>query len=131
MDIDSFFSLIQTLIILAIVIFLANWILKYLNKYMTGRTKLIKIIERTQVNKNSYLSVVNICGQYYLMSFNENSSEILKELSEEEVQDLLVQTEEEGHEYYLEMRKKIGQKIPIFKNNNNNSSDYDTTDGSS
>lgn len=128
---DSFFSLIQTLIILAIVIFLANWILKYLNKYMTGRTKLIKIIERTQVNKNSYLSVVNICGQYYLMSFNENSSEILKELSEEEVQDLLVQTEEEGHEYYLEMRKKIGQKIPIFKNNNNNSSDYDTTDGSS
>lgn len=131
MDIDSFFSLIQTLIILAIVIFLANWILKYLNKYMSGKTKLIKIIERTQVNKNSYLSVVNICGQYYLMSFNENSSEILKELSEEEVQSLLVQSEKEGHEYYLEMRKKIGQKIPIFKNNNNHSSDYDTTDGSS
>ena len=131
MDIDSFFSLIQTLIILAIVIFLANWILKYLNKYMTGKTKLIKIIERTQVNKNSYLSVVQICGQYYLMSFNENSSEILKELSEKEIQNLLVQTEEEGHKYYLEMRKKIGQKIPIFKNDNNHSNDFDTTDGSS
>lgn len=131
MDIDSFFSLIQTLLVLAIVIFLANWILKYLNKYLMGQTKLIRIVERTQVNKNSYLSVVNICGQYYLMSFNENSSEILKELNEEEVQDLLVRTEEEGHEFYLEMRKKIGQKIPIFKNINNRSSDYDTTDHSS
>lgn len=131
MDMDSFFSLIQTLIILALVIFLANWVLKYLNKYMTRKTKLIKIIERTQVNKNSYLGVVQICGQYYLMSFNENNSEILKELSEEEIQDLLVQTEEEGHKYYLEMRKKIGQKIPIFKNDDHHSNNFDTTDGSS
>ncbi|NLY45176.1 MAG: hypothetical protein GX053_04205 [Tissierella sp.] len=132
MDVDSFFSLIQALIILAIVIFLANWILKYLNKYMTGRTKLIKIVERIQVNKNSYLGLAEICGQYYLMSFNENSSEILKELSKEEIHDLLVESEEEGHKYYLEMRKKIGQKIPIFKNDNNHrSDDFDTTKGSS
>ena len=132
MNIDSFFSLIQTLIVLVLVIFLANRVLKYLNKYMTGKNKLIKVIERTAVNKNSYISVVDICGKYYLMSFSENSNEILKELDEEEIKDLLVGSEDvEGHKYYLEMRKKIGEKISIFKTDNNHSNDFDTTDGSS
>lgn len=80
MPLESIFSLIQTVIILIIVIFLANFTLKYLNKHMSANNKIVKIIERVAVNKNSYISVVEITGKYYLMSFNENSNEILKEL---------------------------------------------------
>lgn len=131
MNIDSFFSLIQTLIVLFIVIFLANWVLKYLNKYMTGKNKLVKVIERVAVNKNSYISIVEICGKYYLMSFGESRNEILKELNEEEIKDLLVESEEEeGHKYYLEMGKKIAKKISDYRNGTDLSDDINSTDKS-
>ena len=126
MNIEGFFSLIQTLIVLVAVILLANGVLKYLNRYMVGKNKIVKIVERVAVNKNSYISIVNICGKYYLMSFSENKNEILKELNDEEIKNF-VKEPEEGR-YYLEMGKRIGKKISIFKNHSSFSSDFDTTD---
>ena len=129
MDMDSFFSLIQTLIVLVMVIFLANWVLKYLNKYMTGKNKLVKVIERIAVNKNSYISIVEICGKYYLMSFSESGNEILKELNEEEIKNFIIESEEEeGRMYYLEMGKKIAKKISNYRNGTDLSNDINSTD---
>lgn len=128
MGFEDFFSLVQTLIVLVLVIFLANWVLKYLNKYMSSKTRIIKIVERLAVNKNSYIGVVKICGKFYLMSFGEGKNEILKELNGEEIEDLIANADEEEFKYYLEMRKKIAKKISNFRNNGDSFNDYDSTD---
>lgn len=126
MGIDSLFSLIQTLIVLIIVILLANLLLKYLNKYTLAKNKIVKIIERVAVNKNSYLSIVEVCGKYYLMSFNDQGNEILKELDQEKIEDSIDSLEEGTN--YLEMGKRIAKKISIHRTNNNLSDDIDSTD---
>ena len=129
MPLESIFSLIQTVMILIIVIFLANFTLKYLNKHMSANNKIVKIIERVAVNKNSYISVVEISGKYYLMSFNENSNEILKELDKKEIKELLEEFEDEGRVNYLDIQKKIYEKLHNFRNNHNRSNDANSTDG--
>lgn len=93
MNIASFFTLIQTIIVLIIVIALANIALKFANKYMTKHNNIIKVVERVSVNNNSVLSVVNICGKYYLMSFTGSDNKILKELDKEEVECIIMDIE--------------------------------------
>ena len=127
MGIEGIFSLIQILIVLIIVILFANYVLKYLNKYMVGRNKIIKIVERVAVNKNSYISIVKICRKYYLMSFNENRNEILKELDVKEINDLVEEFEDEGRDYF-EMGKTLAKKISNYNNNNNTSDNINSTD---
>lgn len=127
MGIEGIFSLIQILIVLIIVIIFANYVLKYLNKYMVGRNKIIKIVERVAVNKNSYISIVKICRKYYLMSFNENRNEILKELDVKEINDLVEEFEDEGRDYF-EMGKTLAKKISNYNNNNNTSDNINSTD---
>lgn len=111
------------------VIFMANGILKYLNSYMMGKNRFIKIIERVAVNKNSALAIVKICDQYYLMSLSEDRNEILRELDKGELENFVGSMDKavEGQNY-AEMRKKIGEKISLFRNNNNLSDNPDTTD---
>lgn len=76
---------------------------------MTKTNKIIKIVERVAINNNSALSVVNICGIYYLMSFTNNENKILKELNSEEVLKILDSLEKDKTKWmdYLEMGKKI------------------------
>ena len=129
MTLESFFTLIKTIIVLLMFIFMANGILKYLNSYMMGKNRFIKIIERVAVNKNSALAIVKICDQYYLMSLSEDRNEILRELDKGELENFVGSMDKavEGQNY-AEMRKKIGEKISLFRNNNNLSDNPDTTD---
>lgn len=108
MDFSSFVSLIQTIIVLIIVIALANMSLKYVNKYMTKQNKIIKIVERVGINNNSALSVVNICGTYYLMSFTNTDNKILKELDSDEVVKIIESLDKDKTKWnnYFEMGKK-------------------------
>lgn len=82
-------SVIQTIVVLIIVIVLANISLKFANKFMLKQNKIIKVVERVSVNNNSALSVVNICGSYYLMSLTGSENKILKELDKDEVESVL------------------------------------------
>ncbi len=86
MDLSSYLSILQTIVVLLIVIALANLTLKYLNKHLKKQNKIIKVIERVSVNNNSALSIVEACGKYYLMSFTGTENKILKELDTEEIQ---------------------------------------------
>lgn len=129
MPLETIFNLIQTVIVLIIVILLANFILKFLNKQMSANNKIVKIIERVAVNKNSYISVVEISGKYYLMSFNENSNEILKELDKKEIEKLLEEFEDEGRVKYLGIQKKVKEKLHNFRSNHNRSDDANSKDG--
>lgn len=108
MDFSSFLSLIQTIIVLIIVIALANISLKYLNKYMAKQNNIIKIVEKVGINNNSALSVVEICGIYYLMSFTNNENKILKELDKEEVLKIMEGLDKDKVNWkdYFEMGKK-------------------------
>ena len=86
MGLNTFFSIVQTIVVLALVIVLANFSLKYLKTQMTKQNKLIRVIERASINNNSALAVVEICGKYYLMSFTNNDNKILRELDEEDLE---------------------------------------------
>ena len=87
--------MIQTIIVLIIVIALANISLKFVNKHMLKQNKIIKVIERVSVNNNSAISVVSICGTYYLMSLTGSDNKILKELDKEEVESMVEQINKE------------------------------------
>ena len=45
---DEFMALIKTIVVLALVIFLANILLKQLNRHMTGKNRYIKVLEGWQ-----------------------------------------------------------------------------------
>lgn len=112
MNFSTFLSILQTIVVLFIVIVLANISLKYVNRHMNKQNKIIKIVERVNVNNNSSLSVVHIAGKYYLMSFTSNDNKILKELDKEEIESLLNQKEDNYISKYsignlFEMRKNI------------------------
>lgn len=101
MEISIFFSIIQTIIVLIIVIALANISLKFANKHLTKHNKIIKVVERISINNNSALSVVNICGTYYLMSFAGSDNKILKELDKDEVEAVIKEIEENQNLYSI------------------------------
>lgn len=88
---DRIFSIIQTLLALGFVILLAHMSLRLMNKYTRKQNRIIKVIERLGVNNNSALSIVEICGKYYLMSFTQNDNTILKELNESEMKEMISQ----------------------------------------
>jgi len=107
MNLTSFFSIIQTIVVLIIVIALANIILKYVNKYMSKNNKIIKVVERVSVNTNSSLSIVEICGIYYLMSFAGDDNKILKELDKEEVLRMI-------SEFENNQMMGMGKDLPVY-----------------
>lgn len=86
---DIFFTLIKVILVLIITILLANVSLKILNKEMKKNNKIINIIERTQLGNNSSINVVEICGEYYLLSSTENDNEILKKLNKEDIEKII------------------------------------------
>lgn len=85
---ESFLYVVRSIVALVVVIWLANVVLKYLNKYSNNTTKSIQIVERISVSKTSSLAIVKIVGNYYLMSFSENSSETIKQFCEAEVKEI-------------------------------------------
>lgn len=116
MDIQQVFSLIQIFIVLIIVIVLAQLSLKYLNNYSSKNCKNIKILERIAVNKNSYLGIVKILDEYYLMSFSEGKNEILKSLDRENAEEYISENQNIENDFkgmgeffkeFVEKRKKI------------------------
>lgn len=78
----------QMLFALFLIIILANFLLKRLDRINQVRSKAIKIIERVPVSKSSSLCIVQIGTQYMLMSFSESGNEVIKEFSQKEKEDI-------------------------------------------
>lgn len=79
---------LQMLFALFLIIILANFLLKRLDRMNQVRSKAIKIIERVPVSKSSSLCIVQIGTQYMLMSFSESGNEVIKEFSQKEKEDI-------------------------------------------
>lgn len=85
---DLFLYVLRSIVALLIVIWVANVLLKYVNQHMNKQTRTMQIIERITVSKSSSLAIVKIINQYYLMSFTEDTSEILREFTHEEIEEM-------------------------------------------
>jgi flagellar protein FliO/FliZ len=92
MDISSIITLLQTIIVLLIVIYLANLTLKFLNRKIQQQTTMIQIIQKQQVTQGSSIGVVKILDTYYLMSLADKENRILKELVKKDVEAMMTET---------------------------------------
>ncbi|MEW8973753.1 MAG: flagellar biosynthetic protein FliO [Tissierellaceae bacterium] len=93
MDLSNGLTLLKTIVVLIIVIGIANISLRVVNKNMKKHNRIIKTIERVPVGNNSSIGIVQICGDYYLMSFSGSDNRILKELDREKVEDMVKEIE--------------------------------------
>lgn len=118
----------KSVLALIVIIFLANKFLQYLNSVMKKQAKTIQIIERMPINKSSSLCIVEMLGNYYLMSFTEGRNEILKEFTTEESQAIVaMQTEKAtlgeqklpNAEQFKDVYAKIQEKIQTYTEKRN------------
>lgn len=107
MDASTVLTIFKTIFVLIAVIFLANFLLKLLNREMKKNNKIINIIERIQLNNTSSLNVIEICGEYYLMSSTDKGSELLKELDKEEVEKIIEMKEYNKIDYDVNIKSFI------------------------
>ena len=77
-------ELLQMIASLVVIVFLANFLLKKLNKFQQPSSQVIKIIERVQVSKTSSLCIVQVESDYMLMSISDTSNEVIKTFTKEE-----------------------------------------------
>ena len=84
----EFFYALQILIAVITVIFIACISLRFLQKKASGRKRFINIIEKTALGSNSFLSIVKVADEYFLMSFTGKDVKILKKLNSEALDDI-------------------------------------------
>lgn len=91
MDISVLKMVFQIIIFLPLTLFLIYVIIKYGGDKLQNisRGSIIKIIERVQVSKDSFLVIAKVLDKFYLISTSGNKNEILKELDGEQVEKLL------------------------------------------
>lgn len=90
---------LKSVVGLIVIIWAANYGLKYLNTFMTKKNQVIKVIDRTPTSKSSALSIVEIADTYYLMSFTDTRNEILKELTAVEKEKITSSIEEKRPDF--------------------------------
>ena len=117
---NELFYIIKSLVMLVVVIGLANYFLKYLNRYQSQKNQQIQIIEKISVTKESAISIVKIGEQFYLMSFAAGKNEILKEFSQAEQESLVAKMTQNPPELgqvkqvQSDITKKIVHQVKSF-----------------
>ncbi len=86
MDLQSILAIIRTIGALVLVIYLINILVRYLSKYSRQDDKMVKILERVPLDANLSIYIIEVLGEYFLLSSSKESSEILRELDGEEVE---------------------------------------------
>lgn len=82
---DTIWMLVKMIIFLGIILYLANWSLRALERHSQPTGKKMEVLDRIAVSKTAAIGVVKVVDNYYLMSFSEQGTDILKELSVSEV----------------------------------------------
>ncbi|KRN30739.1 flagellar biosynthetic protein FliO [Liquorilactobacillus mali] len=117
---DIYITVFKTIVFLIIIIFMINICLKLLGKYANQSKKNFRIIQKIAVSKTSSIGIVQIIDTYYVMSFSENRNEILKELSDNEVAQLLDSMEnpkesENNGKNFKQILQEMNDKIQELK----------------
>ena len=81
---DSFLTVIRLLITLSVVIVLAFYGTKFIASRQLiqkgHKTGAMRVVDRIQLGPKSFLSVVEVNANYYLLSSNEQAVQLIKEL---------------------------------------------------
>lgn len=81
------FLLIKMIVFLFVLLYVANQLIRYLNnRTQQSGGKTLQVLERIAVSKTSAIGIVKILDKYYVMSLAEQSNEIIRELTPDEVQ---------------------------------------------
>jgi flagellar protein FliO/FliZ len=110
MNISTIITLLQTIIVLLIVIYLANLSLKVLNRKIQQQTTMIQIIQKQQVTPGSSIGVVKILDTYYLMSLADKENTILKELEKKDVEAMMTEPGEQKPFQFADMKSAVMQQ---------------------
>ncbi|SHJ67914.1 Flagellar biosynthesis protein, FliO [Hathewaya proteolytica DSM 3090] len=90
MDNDILIMVIKLVIIMPAMIAILYFLLKYSNTKLqaVNKNKIISVIEKTAITKNSYMMVVKIADEYYVMHVNSDKSRIIKKIDKEKVEEI-------------------------------------------
>ncbi|HCJ58197.1 hypothetical protein SDC9_151177 [bioreactor metagenome] len=77
----GFFKLIFILIIFLMILGLSYYFTKFIGKKFTGKNRLMKHIETLPFGNDKNLHIVQICGEFYLISSSQRGVCLLEKLS--------------------------------------------------
>lgn len=90
MTYDLFEMCVKVIILLPITLGMIYFIIKYGNGKLQsfGTNKIMKVIEKVQLSKDSCIAVIEVLGEYYLVSIGNGKSEILLKLDNEKIEEI-------------------------------------------
>lgn len=108
-------AVVRLIIGLAVVIFLINVLMRYLNKYTTPNNDSLRLVLRVALSKNLSLGIVEILGSYYVVSMSEQKLEIIRQLDAEEIEQLEANLAQKqaANEQQVEKFKEIFTKAKL------------------
>ncbi|UNL43406.1 flagellar biosynthetic protein FliO [Ligilactobacillus agilis] len=108
-------AVVRLIIGLAVVIFLINVLMRYLNKYTTQNNDSLRLVLRVALSKNLSLGIVEILGTYYVVSMSEQKLEIIRQLDAEEIEQLEANLAQKqaANEQQVEKFKEIFTKAKL------------------
>ena len=90
MDWELIGSLMQTFMALIAVLILAYVVLRFTKRISIGQSRYIEILEKVPLHNQTFLAVVRVGQEYFLASVTSSEVKILKEVSKEDMEALLV-----------------------------------------
>lgn len=108
-------AVVRLIIGLAVVIFLINVLMRYLNKYTTQNNDSLRLVLRVALSKNLSLGIVEILGAYYVVSMSEQKLEIIRQLEATEIEQLEANLAQKqaANEQQVEKFKEIFTKAKL------------------
>lgn len=108
-------AVIRLIIGLAVVIFLINVLMRYLNKYTTQSNDSLRLVLRVAISKNLSLGIVEVLGSYYVVSMSEQKLEIIRQLEATEIEQLEANLAQKqaANEQQVEKFKEIFTKAKL------------------
>ena len=110
---DFLFMFIKLIFALAVVVFLMKLSLKLSNKgidKINGK-RYLKVIDKVQLGKESFIAIVKIGEKGLIISVSQNKTEILEEITIEEV----IKIEKEKRESIEDMTKTVDKVMEVVK----------------
>lgn len=109
---DDILSLLLPMAVVVLIIVLAYLTTKYIakrqNSFTSGR--IIKVLERVMLGKDTYLSVVQVDTKLYLISASSGKTELLAELPEEITEKYKSQEQQRPSDFMGVLMSFIGNK---------------------
>lgn len=115
----NFIDIIKLVVSLAIIMLLMFISFKYMNKgmQMTTGGKYVKVIEKTQLSKDTFIVVLRVGNEGMVMLTSSGHTEKLKDITKEEIEEIESKKQEsldEMSKVYDKILSSSKEKIDLF-----------------